>query len=261
MDSDGNQSADTNKTDLCENQELRTKEKDTNASLDATHGEWLVISRSKRKTKNKGKGKVAEEAKHGNQNVVKKNFQYEKKENLYQSSKHSSEGPSFVFGKTNKVSSQTKEQSSNMSIEDGKKIAGTGYFKTSTKAVKYGPKSQDNGSVAVTVANKKRLRMEPPPEPIFQPASINDRDIILHKSIASSSKQNEVSYSGGDVNLERSLDKHLQVVLQPKHVVDERKLDPIGDSDAAMSGQDESSSEESEADEVAMAEEDNEVHD
>ncbi|KAJ1376668.1 pentapeptide repeat-containing protein [Sesbania bispinosa] len=71
----------------------------------------------------------------------------------------------------------------------------------------------------------------------------------------------DLEESGGDVNLQESLDKHLQVVLQPKHVVEEKKLDPIDDSDAEMSGQDESSSEESEADEVAMAEEDNEVHD
>ncbi|KAJ1406457.1 hypothetical protein SESBI_24997 [Sesbania bispinosa] len=191
MDFNGNDSVDTNKNVPCESQDLRIKEQDTNTSSDATHGEWLVVSRSKRKTKSKGKGKVTGEDKHGNQNVVKKNYHFEKKENLSQTSKHPTEGPSFVFGKTNKASIQTKDEVPKMNIEGGKK------------------------SVAIA----------------------------------------------GDVNLQERLDKYLQVVLQPKHVVEERKLDPIDDSDAEMSGQDESSNKESEADEVAMAEEDNEVHD
>ncbi|KAJ1411955.1 hypothetical protein SESBI_20798 [Sesbania bispinosa] len=175
----GNEAAVINKADNGHNQDLKKQDKDNSGSVDQIHGEWMVVSRSKRKEKAKGNGKVQEDSNQGKQHNVTKAVVDDKKKSLYH--KPVSDGVEFVFGKVQHDTKSGKEQRLHRSFQDGKKNHGSGSTKSAKEDAKSVLNSKADNSASGPAVNKKRLRLDPSPGLFVTTTTNNESNITLAK--------------------------------------------------------------------------------
>ncbi|KAJ1419229.1 phosphatidylinositol 4-kinase [Sesbania bispinosa] len=277
----GNVSYENQKDAQIVNKALQPQEEGISSGLDQTHGEWLMVSRSRKKTQVKGKGKLHEDSIQGKEQKTNRGFADGKKKTL------SVPKPTpEVTKKVHEVPKQANEYKFVKRVEEGQKKLFSHYFKPTSADGNFVFNSKADGNSALAAGNKKRLRLDPPSVSCntAPPNIVNNSTLVIsngsskiqaHNSAPSVLNSNdpkfgiqtfmdveilgpnrlrfkEVKESTGDASLEKSLDKHLEVHLQPHHVSDDRQDDS---SDDAMAGQEQSSGEDSEHDEDAMSEE------
>ncbi|KAJ1391253.1 hypothetical protein SESBI_36818 [Sesbania bispinosa] len=203
MEINGSAYSDNKKVDHSANKDLQNQEGENSYSLDQIHGEWLVVSRSKKKTQAKGKGKLHEESKQGKEHKFNRVVEDGEKKSFSHSFKPTPEDAKIVFEKLHEDSKQGKEHK---------------FIKAPSKNVR-----------STTLVNSNEPSKIEVNDSVFSIMNSKDHEFGILTTMdveilgANRLRFKEVEEPIGDAILEKNLDKHLEVHLQPHHVSDDRR--------------------------------------